>query len=186
MLITHEREKLLNAIVYFSENVNFFGKIKLFKLLYFFDFEHYKLTGRSVTGLDYFAWDMGPVPKALFEELESPKPDFLNKIQIKMVDTKYDRPMLCLSKVANTSFESSFFSKRELQILKSLVSKYKNFKADEMVEDTHLENLPWDKIYNQLNQRSALIPYELALRNQEKERMLKLVNERNAFIQTLK
>ena len=144
------------------------------------------MTGRSSTGLDYFAWEKGPVPKVLFEELEAPKSDFLNKIRIEKVNTKYDRPMLCLSKVADTTFESSFFTKRELQILKTLVLKYKNFKADEMVEDTHLENHPWDKIYNQLNQKNELIPYELALRTQEKERMLKLVHERNEFIQTLK
>lgn len=186
MLITHEREKLLNAIVYFSENVNFFGKIKLFKLLYFFDFEHYKLTGRSSTGLDYYAWDKGPVPKALFDELDNPKPDFLNKIKLENKKTKYNKPMLCVSKLDNAVFETSVFSKRELKILKDLVLKYKNFKADEMVEDTHLENHPWDQIYNRLNQKNELIPYELALRSQEKERMLDLVNEREDFLNTLK
>lgn len=59
MLITHDREKLINTIIYFAIHVKKCGKIKLFKLLYFLDFEHYKQTGRSVTGLDYYAWKMG-------------------------------------------------------------------------------------------------------------------------------
>lgn len=75
MLITHNREKLINTIIYFANKVDKCGKVKLFKLLYFLDFEHYKLTGRSVTGLDYYAWKMGPVPVALYDEMESPEPD---------------------------------------------------------------------------------------------------------------
>ncbi|EQD73859.1 hypothetical protein B1A_04740, partial [mine drainage metagenome] len=64
MLISHEREKLINAIIFFAIHTRFLGKTKLFKLLYFLDFEHHKETGRSVTGMDYFAWKMGPVPVA--------------------------------------------------------------------------------------------------------------------------
>ena len=40
MLINHEREKLINAIIYFAKNTRFLGKTKLCKLLYFLDFEH--------------------------------------------------------------------------------------------------------------------------------------------------
>lgn len=37
MLITHEREKLINAILFFAEHTAHFGKTKLFKLLYLLD-----------------------------------------------------------------------------------------------------------------------------------------------------
>ena len=66
MIITHHREKLINAIIYFAKNTTYCGKTKLLKLLYFLDFYQFKQTGKSVTGLDYFAWKMGPVPKELF------------------------------------------------------------------------------------------------------------------------
>jgi uncharacterized phage-associated protein len=39
------------------------------KLLYFLDFIHFKQTGKCVTGLDYYAWKRGPVPKKLFDEI---------------------------------------------------------------------------------------------------------------------
>ena len=82
MLINHEREKLIQVIIYFAKNTRFCGKIKLIKLLYFLDFEYYKATGRSVTGLKYSAWKMGLVPTALFDELEQPDPDFAHAIKI--------------------------------------------------------------------------------------------------------
>jgi uncharacterized phage-associated protein len=68
MLITHEREKLINAILYFASHTRHCGKIKLFKLLYLLDFEHFRQTGRSVTSLDYRAWELGPVPIRLMQE----------------------------------------------------------------------------------------------------------------------
>jgi hypothetical protein len=75
MLITHEREKLINAILFFVEHTLHTGKTKLFKLLYLLDFEHYRETGRSVTGLSYYAWKLGPVPVALDEEIDEPAAD---------------------------------------------------------------------------------------------------------------
>lgn len=52
MLTNHERQKLVEAVLYFATNVKKLGKVKLFKLLYFLDFEHFRDTGRSVTGMD--------------------------------------------------------------------------------------------------------------------------------------
>ena len=185
MLIKHEREKLINTIVYFSQNVKHFGKIKLCKLLYFFDFEHYKITGRSVTGLDYYAWKMGPVPVTLYNELQNPKPDLLEKISLEEIPTRHKNPMLALRPRENTEFNSSLFSKREKKLLETLVSKYKDMKADDIIEATHLDNQPWDKIYNKLNKKEELIPYELALNSQELQEMKKIIHDRKEFIDAL-
>jgi hypothetical protein len=38
------REKILNAVLYFAKNVKYPSKVKIFKLLYFLDFIHYKET----------------------------------------------------------------------------------------------------------------------------------------------
>ncbi len=57
MLIEHDRAKLLNSIIYFLSNTKSCGKTKLFKLLYYLDFMHFRETGRSVTNLDYYAWN---------------------------------------------------------------------------------------------------------------------------------
>jgi len=62
LLKNHNNERLVQAIVYFAHHTRSLGKVKLFKLLYLLDFEHFRQTGRSVTGQEYRAWKMGPVP----------------------------------------------------------------------------------------------------------------------------
>src|SRR5688500_15970622 len=82
MVKTYRREKLLNAIVFFAANTRYCGKTKLYKLLYLLDFEHYKATGRSVTGLEYYAWQMGPVPAKLDGQLDEPSGDLYEAVRI--------------------------------------------------------------------------------------------------------
>src|SRR5260370_37737235 len=82
MLISRNREKLINAVVYFAANTRHCGKVKLFKLLYLLDFTHFRETGRSVTGLVYHAWRMGPVPLSLMQEWDQLESDIADAIAI--------------------------------------------------------------------------------------------------------
>jgi len=180
MLISHEREKLIQAVIYFAQKTERCGKVKIFKLLYFLDFEHYKITGRSVTGLKYSAWKMGPVPTELFDELESPEPDMAEALEISEIPTYRGKPMLSLKPIKE--FSSELFTKRELKLLERLAHDYKETNADDMIEATHLENLPWDKVYNKESSPQAEIPYEYALRPNEREEMIKMIREREEMI----
>lgn len=180
MLVQHEREKLIQAVIYFAQNTKFCGKVKLFKLLYFLDFEHYKTTGRSVTGLKYSAWKMGPVPTELFDELESPEPDMAEALEISEIPTFRGNRMLSFKPLK--AFSGDLFTKREIKLLESLSHEYQDTKADDMIEATHLENLPWDQVYNKEASPRAEIPYEYALRKGEKEEMLKIIHEREEMI----
>jgi uncharacterized phage-associated protein len=139
MIITHHREKLINAIIYFAKNTQYCGKTKLLKLLYFLDFRHFKQTGKSVTGLDYYAWVMGPVPKDLYNELtENMNPDL--KAAIKELPKEGFQKIIPKKK-----FNKDYFSKREMRLLENVSYIFKNAKAEEMIESTHLANKPWDK-----------------------------------------
>jgi uncharacterized phage-associated protein len=175
MLLNHEREKMMNAIIFFANHTKYLGKVKLFKLLYFLDFEHFKETGRSVTGLDYFAWPKGPVPVKLVDEIESPKADLLEKIKFSKIQIK-ENFKLNVEPVAK--FNPSHFSKREMKIMERLAKEFEKTLAEDMIEATHLENLPWHKIYNEQGSKQKLIPYELALRAQENEVMKSFSMER--------
>jgi uncharacterized phage-associated protein len=139
MIITHHRKKIINSIIYFAKNTKYCGKTKLLKLLYFLDFFHFKQTGKSVTGLEYFAWNMGPVPKVLFEELSgNMKPDMKNAIE--------DLPVEGFQQIKpKKKFEDKYFSKKEIKLLKDISFIFQDAKADDMVESTHLKNEPWDR-----------------------------------------
>lgn len=101
---------------------------------------HFRETGRTVTGLDYFAWDFGPVPQTLYFELKNPSHE-LNDYIIKSSDSEGSFERL----VPQKKFDDKHFSKKELRILQEIVYIFKDAKAKDMVEASHLPNHPWDK-----------------------------------------
>jgi uncharacterized phage-associated protein len=140
-MLSYSREKLINSIIYFLKNTKFCGKTKLFKLLFLLDFSHFKQTAMSVTGLNYFAWKMGPVPRDLYNELSNPKEDLRKCLYIpKDVDENGVFKLL-----PRCAFNPIFFTKRELKLMEQLAYIFKEAKADDMVEVTHLPNEPWHK-----------------------------------------
>lgn len=174
MLISHERERLLNAIVYFAEHTNHCGKTKLIKLLFLLDFEHYRATGRSVTGLDYFAWPKGPVPVCLHSELDEPNADMVETLCIRPEWVfRYKRMKI----VPRRSFDPSHFSKRELRLLESLSIEYKTKNAEEMVEVTHAENGAWARVWADGLGLNEKIPYELAVDGENSAAVFEMARE---------
>ncbi len=167
MLKSHEREKLIDAAVYFAEQTKYCGKIKLIKLLYLLDFEHFRQTGRSVTGSEYRAFKMGPVPIGLYQEWDALEPDLAEAIAIqpeKVID--YVRETV----VPRRTFDGSHFSRRELALMETLAARFRDDYSQPMVNVTHAESGPWSAIWD--NGRGAMerIPYTLAVRTDDPHR----------------
>lgn len=167
MIKIHEREKLIEATVFFAANTLHCGKIKLIKLLYLLDFEHFRQTGRSVTGLEYHAWKLGPVPPALFGEWEALETDFAAAIDI-VPEKVYD---YCRERVvAKRVFDDSHFSRRELRLMQELSSKFHDEYSKPLVNFTHAELGPWAKIWDNGRGNQDRIPYTLAVADNDPER----------------
>lgn len=157
---TINRKRLLNAVVFFAKNTRYCGKIKLFKLLYLLDFEHFRKTGRSVTGAEYAAWKFGPVPEPLYEEWEKPEADFLAAIEIKAEQVAdYVRQTV----KPKREFDDSLFSPRQIALLTELAAKYRDTQSPEMIDVTHADDGAWSKVWNDGIGRNARIAYELSL-----------------------
>ena len=164
MIKTHEREKLINVIVFFATNTAHCGKIKLIKLLYLLDFEHFRQTGRSVTGMDYRAWKMGPVPTELFEEWDALDGDLAEAIDIqpeKVIDYVRDKV------VPKVDFDVSHFSRREMRIMETLAQRFRDDYSQPMINLTHAERGPWSKIWNNGHGKLQPIPYALVVENED-------------------
>lgn len=185
MIISHDRGKLIEIVKFFALHTKRLGKIKLFKLLYFLDFMHYKETGKSVTGLDYAAWPKGPVPVSLFNELKSPKSDWHGQVRFELEDIP-TKGWEKLNIEVISAFDPKHFSKRELRIMRSIADDFRDALADDMIEATHLENSPWHQIYEVKGQRQAQIPYEMALRAQDKELMSEAIRDREEMLAVLR
>jgi uncharacterized phage-associated protein len=152
----HHRDKLLNAMIFFAKNTKYCGKTKLYKLLYFLDFTHFKETGRSVTGLDYYAWDHGPAPKALHEEFKNMPSDINSHIALVGSADSFTNIK------PKKQFDEKYFTKREKRILNMLCEIYLEAKASDMEEVSHLENAPWD-VTKKSKGMYAAIDYFLAI-----------------------
>jgi uncharacterized phage-associated protein len=173
IFIEHTREKLIHSIIYFLKNTKYCFKTKLFKLLYLLDFYHFKQTARSVTGFEYFAWKKGPVPKDLFEEFANPKPDLSQCIYI----PKTKDPDGIFRMRPRCNFDPNFFTKRELKLMEQIAYIFKDAKAEEMIEVTHLPNMPWDTTIRSKGEY-AKIDYFLALDNTQESLSLEEAKER--------
>lgn len=180
------RNRLINAVVFFAENVRHCGKIKLFKLLYLLDFEHFRQTGRSVTGVEYQAWKFGPVPIELMEEWDDMSEDIAHAIHIepeKVID--YVREAVKIND--GVKFSSEDFTPRQLRLMKELAAKYCDTYSPTLIDVTHEQNGAWNKVWQGGQGAHHVIPYELAVGDDvpEREEVLAIAAERAMYLAAL-
>ena len=183
MINRRHREKTLHALVYFAKETLYVGKLKLFKLLYLLDFEHYKNTGLSVTGQTYKALDNGPVPQELMDEWDAPKEDFIGSFLKK--EKEYPNGWKAQVLEPRVKFNDIFFSEYQLSLMQDLAKEYFRHTSKMMIDETHQKFDLWDEIYTVRGLKYQTIPYELALERRGNERdlaLLDLANEYHEFI----
>lgn len=187
MIIDYYKEKAFNAITFFLQKTSLCNKKKLYKLLFLFDFEHFEQTGRNVTGYDYFAWRMGPVPTELHEAIDSEEESFLERFRVHKTQDKRGHETVTLQ--SKKEFEEKYFTRRELRILNSLAERFELMNGDEMESFTHREGTPWYRVWVEEERKQKQIPYEYALdglESEEKEVILNMAQDRQAFIENYK
>ncbi|MBI5178723.1 MAG: SocA family protein [Nitrospinae bacterium] len=180
----HAREKLINAIICFASKCRYVGETKLYKLLSYLDFIHYRQTGRSVTNLDYFALPKGPVPLELMNEvknLDMANEDLRSAITFSQGKAKNDYDMKIIS--PKKKFDPQHLTKRELKIIDDLVYIFKDVTAKDISEASHFKGHPWEKTRNTKGEnqkidfslvfderdKKQLAPEEIAARIEEME-----------------
>ncbi|MBA3902389.1 MAG: hypothetical protein C0522_01740 [Rhodocyclaceae bacterium] len=186
MTTKFDRQKLIQAIIYFASNTKYCGKIKLFKLLYLLDFEHFRQTGKSVTGFEYQAWKFGPVPVDLMEEWEEFGPDLAQVVHIeeeRVID--YDRQAVKVNE--GVAFDSDEFTPRQLRIMETLAAKYRETYSPKLIDVTHEQNGAWDKIWHGGEGAHRTIPYDLAIPDNAAERdaLLEIASEQRMYREAL-
>jgi len=162
-----DKEKRINAIIYFCKTTNRLSQTKLYKLLFFLDFLHFKETGRPVTDLEYFAWQRGPVPKELYFEIHkrTAPPEILKCIIPQKDELTGQTKALYFKTLQKPRME--IFSDRERKILEKVAFIFKDALAEDMTEITHLKNQPWRKTLDQKGEK-APIDFLLAIDNDAK------------------
>lgn len=145
--------KYENAILYMLHHANneHLGKVKLMKLLYYLDFDHFEKYGRSVTGDSYRKLEYGPVPMRGDMTLNQMAKEGLIKI------ITVPAGVFCQYRyVPLQESDASVFSASEMEMLAEVACKWEHHSRSEIVSATHGE-APWRGV-----RMGAQIPYELA------------------------
>lgn len=165
MFVKRDREKLINAIVYFLNETKHCHTLKLFKLLNFADFEHFRQTGRTIFGLDYQALPKGPVPTKLFDEIKrGGDADLKAAVSLTPVKDHINDTILRRDLKARSQFDKQYFSPRELKVIALVAEFFRDLKAEDMSEFSHRKGEPWRHVFGEKGGgKGRLISPELSL-----------------------
>lgn len=126
------KEKIYNIILYFADHTVL--KTKLLKEMFYTDFLYYRNNCKSITGLEYAKLQFGPVP----DQFES----ILNEcVKENIIEYKidYENQYESHNIKSNKKYDDSIFDNDELEILKLVKEKFKNFGSKDIVEFSHKE-----------------------------------------------
>lgn len=151
--------KYRNAILYFASHINNLGKVKLMKLFYYLDFDHYEQFGTSVTGDEYRHYPMGPVPinaEAVVERMVTDEQLLVTEenVGLRNLQCRY-QPL--------RHYDVSVFSPTEVEMLCAVAEKWQHHSGGEMVRAVHGEP-PWLETDDW-----AVIDYRLAFKRSVRE-----------------
>jgi len=132
-------EKYKNVILYLSKNTkqgNVWGKKKMYKLLYFVDFDFFERYERPITGDIYHRLQMGPAPSYFDVIAEELKKEGFLRVSIGKSGPGYNDAYIYK---AIKDPDLSVFSKEELKMLKRIVDKYGDMTGTQLETLTHKE-----------------------------------------------
>jgi uncharacterized phage-associated protein len=144
--------EVLRYLLASDANNDKLGKVKLMKLLYYADFDHFEKHGKSITGDRYYKLPYGPVPGQAQLILESMRDAGLINVEHRPV-FRYMKYYFSLTEKG--TIKEYELHPDELATLAAVVEKWKNHSTEEIVLASHGEP-PWQKVGY-----GTEIPYEL-------------------------
>ncbi|MBU6122610.1 type II toxin-antitoxin system antitoxin SocA domain-containing protein [Hymenobacter siberiensis] len=82
-----DSEKFAELVLFFFQHLDNLFKVKLLKLLFYCDFQHYRLTAHAITGQRYRAIQHGPVPQEYGQRLQE-------MVQQGLLDASFHKSMV--------------------------------------------------------------------------------------------
>jgi len=163
MYIVSDKEKLIkyqNTILFFAKNCksSTVGKVKLAKLLYYTDFDHYEKHLESITGAEYYNQDLGPVADDFYFQLDKLHVCGIITITPKATPFEHDFELI----ESNVDPNLDVFTKEELETLTIESKRWYSTSGNKMSDQSHKET-PW-----KITKKGEHVPLQLALHRNEK------------------
>lgn len=151
-------DKIGNVLNYFASQIDYLSMTKTLKLLYILDETSIKETGTPVTWLDYKVWENGPVAIDVYNEIKHQEVfcyqgKELSLLQAIQLEKKFnsDRNSEEVFLKPNGNFDESLFNRYELKLLATIVFKYGNWNAAQLIHFLHEEGSLWHKMVSEHN-----------------------------------
>ena len=126
--------KYKELILFFIEKIPNVGKLKLNKLLYYVDFDHFEKNEKSITGEEYVRWEKGPVPSNVQSIIKEMKENGDIKLYAQKMPSAY-KDKQCLR--ALRPHNPSVFTVKELETICEVVEKWRYHSGTEMMHSSH-------------------------------------------------
>ncbi|MEM6634069.1 MAG: type II toxin-antitoxin system antitoxin SocA domain-containing protein [Bacteroidota bacterium] len=127
-------EKVANFVLFFAQEAKPL-KTRLNKLLFYCDFLHFKRNGFSISGFNYRAIQMGPVPShyhELFGILES-------REFVQIEEELYEHGGTGERFYGKMEFDPSLFTEEELETMSDILHNFEDLRTREIIEISHTE-----------------------------------------------
>ncbi len=146
--VTLNIDKMEAAISYIAEKVSNLFKVKLMKMLWYADALSYKLYGVAITGLVYRHNEMGALPVGHYS--------LMNLENLNVHDEESVNYGSMLHIYPSKGVDYGVLSSKEKKVLDMVINKFKNYKAQDIVDYMHEE-----KAYIE-TKPGEIIPFSLA------------------------
>ncbi len=138
-----------NILVYIASQVQPLYITKLLKLIYLIDEHSVSKTGVPITWLDYKAWQFGPVPPFLFNDVSFNNLHYFSPfISVTYEETNGIKELRIKTQA---HFDEGIFSINQLKIIESVIKTFKNFSTSKLIEYLHKEGSLWHTIVKERN-----------------------------------
>ena len=151
-------DKIGNVLNYFASQIDYLSMTKTLKLLYILDETSIKETGTPVTWLDYKVWENGPVAIDVYNEIKhqevfcyKDKELSIKKAIKKEKKFNSERNSEEVFLKPNGNFDERLFNRYELKLLATIVFKYGNWNAAQLIHFLHEEGSLWHKMVSEHN-----------------------------------
>lgn len=134
------KNKIGSLLAYISSTIPEINLRKLIKLIYLIDEQSVTTRGISVTWLDYYVWEKGPVAPCIYE-IKNKGGEFASFV----TSYKNREEKVVISPLIDNQTSSMQFSPKELHLINSILNEYGKMNADELTEITHRPGGLWDK-----------------------------------------
>ena len=158
-----DSDKFAELVLFFFSHLDNLFKVKLLKLLFYCDFQHYRLTAHAITGQRYRAIQHGPVPQEYGQRLQEMVQEGLLTASFheSMVHSADNSPVLVYKATRKAKLE--VFTDSERQVIEQVYQKLGKKSRAELESLSHTERA-W-KENNAQNGRISYQEYAYDLRS---------------------